>query len=52
MTRSMRWVGLAMILVSLSLLAGCKLFNAPPVANFSWTPSDPIARAHVQITDD
>ncbi|MGD9675694.1 MAG: PKD domain-containing protein [Candidatus Bipolaricaulia bacterium] len=53
MKRSMRWAGLvAMIGISLLMLGGCKLFNAPPVANFSWTPSDPIARTDIQFTDD
>ncbi len=53
MKRSIQWAGLvAMIGISLLMLGGCKLFNVDPVANFSWIPSDPIARAVVQFTDD
>ena len=32
-------------------LTGCALFNQPPTANFTWTPSDPLARTDVQFTD-
>ena len=42
------------LVMALFLLAatGCSIGNAPPAANFSWTPSDPIARADVQFSDD
>ena len=31
--------------------AGCALFNQAPAVNFTWTPSDPMARLEVQFTD-
>jgi PKD repeat protein len=33
-------------------LVGCALFDPAPVANFSWTPSEPLSRVEVQFTDD
>jgi PKD repeat protein len=31
---------------------GCKLFNAAPVADFDWSPNEPLARAEVEFEDD
>ena len=33
------------------MLGGCALLDPPPVANFSWNPSDPLARTDVQFND-
>ncbi len=45
------WAILALLVVTVGTLAGCALFNQPPTANFTWTPSDPLARTDVQFTD-
>jgi len=46
-----RWAILALLVVTVGTLTGCALFNQPPTANFTWTPSDPLARTDVQFTD-
>ena len=38
-------------LALIGMLAGCSLFNEVPIANFSWSPQDPLARSDVQFTD-
>ena len=43
--RTRKWIGLA------GMVSGCALFNAPPIASFTWTPSDPMARLDVQFSD-
>lgn len=45
----MRWVGVGLLVLSLSIVAGCSLFNSPPVANFTWSPLEPLARAEVEF---
>ena len=45
------WAILALLVVVVGSLTGCALFNQPPTANFTWTPSDPLARTDVQFTD-
>lgn len=45
------WVMLVLLIVTVGTLTGCALFNQPPTANFTWTPSDPLARYNVQFTD-
>lgn len=32
-------------------LVGCGLFNAPPTANFTWSPLEPLARTEISFTD-
>ncbi len=46
-----RWVALIALLGVSALLAGCALLDPPPMANFSWNPSDPLARTDVQFND-
>jgi len=50
--RTLRWAALVTLLVAAGALLGCGMLDAVPVAQFSWTPSDPIARANVRFTDD
>ena len=45
------WAMLVLLVLIVGTLAGCALFNQPPTANFTWTPSDPLARTNVQFTD-
>jgi len=49
--RSSRWAILGVLSILVLLLAGCALLDPPPTANFTWTPSDPLARSAVQFTD-
>ncbi len=49
--RIYRWVALVALLGVAVMLAGCALLDPPPVANFSWNPSDPLARTDVQFND-
>ena len=51
MKRMSKWMAIAGLLMLLGMLAGCDLFNEAPVANFSWSPQDPLARTDVQFTD-
>lgn len=49
--KRMRWLWIAGGLVGLVLaLGGCSL-NPAPVANFTWTPGDPLARTDVRFRD-
>ena len=45
------WAIIALLVVTVGTLTGCALFNQPPTANFTWTPSDPLARKDVQFND-
>ena len=49
--RRRRWAVLGLLLVVVGLLTGCALFDKAPTANFTWNPSDPLARTDVQFTD-
>lgn len=49
--RTTKWMAVLGSLALIGLLAGCALFNQDPVANFSWSPQDPLARTDVQFTD-
>jgi len=46
-----RWAALVGMVVVLGMLSGCALFNAAPVAAFTWSPQDPLARTDVQFSD-
>ncbi len=53
MKHPIRWAATGLVLALLVLaVAGCSIGNSPPAANFSYAPSDPIARADVQFSDD
>jgi len=43
MKRSLRWVWLLLMVGALAAVGGCKLFNADPVADFDWSPNEPLA---------
>jgi PKD repeat protein len=45
-------MALVTLLVAVGALLGCGMLDPVPVAQFSWTPSDPIARTNVRFTDD
>ncbi|UCF10602.1 MAG: PKD domain-containing protein [Candidatus Bipolaricaulota bacterium] len=50
--RRTQFLGVVVGIVALLVVtAGCALFNAAPVAGFSWSPQDPLARTDVQFTD-
>ena len=49
--RTLRWAGLVVLVGSLFALTGC-LFDPEPVADFTWSPQDPIARSEVQFFDE
>jgi len=49
--RRRRWAVFGLLLVVVGLLTGCALFDQAPTANFTWAPSDPLARTDVQFTD-
>lgn len=51
MRHPIRWAVVGLALSSLLLLAGCSSLDPAPTANFSWTPSDPLARTDVQFND-
>jgi len=49
--RVVRWVALIGLVCAAGILAGCALLDPPPTANFTWNPSDPLARTDVQFND-
>jgi PKD repeat protein len=52
MKRSLRWVLLLLMVGALAAVGGCKLFNADPVADFDWSPNEPLARSEVEFEDE
>lgn len=56
MKRTLRWVWLVLVVGALATVGGCKLFNADPIADFDWSPNEPLARTEVEFestaTDD
>ena len=51
MKRTIIWLKVGLLVGVVAALAGCALFNQPPVANFLWSPVEPLARADVSFTD-
>jgi PKD repeat protein len=51
MARTLRFVALGCLLMVVVGAAGCSQLDPVPVANFNWTPSDPLARSNVQFSD-
>ena len=49
MKHAIRWAAAGLVLALLVTVAGCSLSNSPPVANFSWTPMEPLARTEVRF---
>lgn len=52
MKRTLRWVWLLLMVGALAAVGGCKLFNADPVADFDWSPNEPLARSEVKFEDE
>ena len=51
MKRTIRFVGIGFLMAAVAAVAGCALFNQPPVGNFLWSPLEPLARADVGFND-
>ncbi len=51
MKRTIIGLKVGLLAAVVAAVAGCALFNQAPVVNFTWTPSDPMARLDVQFTD-
>jgi len=49
--RRTKWLAFLGSLLLMGLLSGCALFNAPPLANFTWAPFEPLARTDISFTD-
>jgi PKD repeat protein len=49
MKHLIRWGAMGLALALLLAVGGCSLFNSPPVANFTWSPMEPLARAEVEF---
>jgi PKD repeat protein len=49
--RTSKWVVFVGCLTLIGMLSGCALFNSPPIANFSWAPFEPLARADIMFSD-
>lgn len=50
--RVLRWAAVGAVVLVIGSLAGCALFDPAPVADFSWTPSEPLSRTEVSFTDE
>jgi len=51
MKRTIRFVGIGFLVAAVAAVAGCSLFNQVPVANFLWSPLEPLARVDVSFND-
>ena len=49
--RTSKWIATVGSLALIGMLAGCALFNSPPVANFTWSPLEPLARNEISFSD-
>jgi len=49
--RSLRFVKLVCAVGLVLSMAGCAMFNAPPTAQFTWSPSNPVSLHDIQFTD-
>jgi len=45
------WIKLGGLAVLALALSGCAMLNPPPTAQFTWTPSSPMALNDIQFTD-
>ncbi len=51
MKRTIIGLKVGLLAAALAAVAGCSLFNQAPVANFLWSPLEPLARADVSFND-
>jgi PKD repeat protein len=51
MKRTICGLKIGLLVAVVAAVAGCSLFNQAPVANFLWTPSEPLARAEISFND-
>jgi len=42
---------IGLLVAAVAVVAGCALFNQAPVANFLWSPLEPLARAEISFND-
>jgi len=49
--RSLRFIKLVCVVGLALVVAGCALFDSPPTAQFTWTPSEPMSKLQVTFTD-
>ncbi|MCK5585525.1 PKD domain-containing protein [Candidatus Bipolaricaulota bacterium] len=49
--RTSKWMAVLGSLALIGMLAGCAMFNSPPVANFTWAPFEPLARTDITFSD-
>ncbi len=40
-----------LLVAAVAAVAGCSLFNQPPIANYVWNPSAPLARSDISFND-
>jgi len=51
MRRAILGLKVGLLVAGVAALAGCALFNQAPIANFMWSPFEPLARAEISFTD-
>ena len=51
MKRTIVGLKVGFLVAAVAVVAGCALFNQPPVGNFLWSPLEPLARADVSFND-
>jgi hypothetical protein len=51
MKRTIIGLKVGLLAVAVAAVAGCALFNQPPVANFLWSPLEPLARMDISFND-
>jgi PKD repeat protein len=51
MKRTIIGLKVGFLVAAVAAVAGCALFNQPPVGNFLWSPLEPLARADISFND-
>jgi len=51
MKRTIIGLKVGLLAAAVVAVAGCSLFNQAPMANFMWSPFEPLARAEISFTD-
>lgn len=51
MKRTIIGLKVGLLVAAVAAVAGCAMFNQPPVGNFLWSPLEPLARVDISFND-